>query len=377
MLSEAYHLPYHLNKMEEINEVNSLTFNCKDCGADCTYTPGSQNITCQYCGANNEIAETEEPVEEQDFHGSLSSAIKKEPLLDKFVDCNSCGASSSIDSQVTAANCPYCAAPFITDEAYETTGILPKSLIPFQIDKKKAQLNFKNWIQKSWFTPNDLKKASLHFDKFKGVYTPYWTYDTDYICNYTGSRGDHYYVTKTVKVGDKMTTRQVQETRWSPTSGSVYGFHNDLLVVGSNTLPSKYIHKLEPWDLSKLVPFDKNYLSGFTVERYKVELDEGFEIAKELGKPTIRNKINTDIGGDVQQIQTMNTDYSNITYKHLLLPLYVCAYQFKGEVYQFLVNAQTGEVQGERPKSWVKIVFAILFGLIIVGVLIWILQNQT
>ena len=137
------------------------------------------------------------------------------------------------------------------------------------------------------------------------------------------------------------------------------------------------IHKLEPWDLSKLVPFDKNYLSGFTVERYKVELDEGFEIAKELGKPTIRNKINTDIGGDVQQIQTMNTDYSNITYKHLLLPLYVCAYQFKGEVYQFLVNAQTGEVQGERPKSWVKIVFAILFGLIIVGVLIWILQNQT
>ena len=363
--------------MEEINEVSSVAFICSDCGADCTYKPGTKNITCQYCGAKNEIAETNQAVEEQDFHEGLSNLDNQEPLLEKFVDCNACGASSSIDTQVTAANCPYCAAPFITKEAYETNGILPKSLIPFQIDKKQAQLNFKNWIQKSWFTPNDLKKASLNFEKFKGIYIPYWTYDANYDCQYTGLRGDHYYVTKTVKIGDKTTTRQVQKTKWSSAAGNVTGFHNDLLVIGSTSLPAKYVHKLEPWDLSKLTPYDKNYLSGFTVERYKIELEEGFETAKEIGKPTIKNKINNDIGGDAQRIQTMNTDYSNITYKHLLLPLYVCAYHFKGEVFQFLVNAQTGEVQGERPKSWIKIALAITIGLALVAAAILILQYLT
>jgi len=357
--------------MEELNEISTVAFNCNDCGADLTYSPGTQNIDCQYCGAQNEIFHSGESIEELDFHSHLSDTSQKEELPAKFVDCSKCGATSSIDHHITASSCPYCSAPFVTDAAYETNGILPKSLIPFQLDKNQAQQEFKKWIGRSWFAPNDLKKASLNFEKFKGVYIPYWTYDANYDCQYTGLRGDHYYVTETVRIGDKTTTRQVQKTSWSSTSGTVSGFHNDILVVASNSLPSRYVKKLEPWDLSKLTPFDKNYLSGFTVERYKIELDQGFEAAKEIGKPTIKSKIRDDIGGDVQTINTMNTDYSNITFKHLLLPLYVCAYQFKGEVFQFLVNAQTGEVQGEKPKSWIKITLAILIGIALIAGGIW------
>jgi len=272
-----------------------------------------------------------------------------------------------LDNNITSADCPYCGSPFVIDSIYKDTILSPKSLIPFQIDKKQAIGEFKKWIGKSWFAPNDLKKADLNFEQFKGVYVPYWTYDADYASKYTGLRGDYYYTTKTVRVGDKTTTQQVRQTRWTPTSGNVSGNHDDLLVVASETLPKKYVRKLEPWDLTKLTPFDRNYLSGFTVEKYKVELDAGFEIAKEIGKPVVKAKVCNDIGGDTQQVTSMNTSYDNITFKHLLLPLYVCAYVFKGEVFQFLVNAQTGEVQGEKPKSWGKIILAILIVLIIVG----------
>ena len=357
--------------MKETEQMDGIAFNCNDCGADLTYSPGTRNIDCQYCGAKNEIEDAGQEIKEQDFHEQLSATTESEHLPNKFVDCSACGASSSIESQITAASCPYCAAPFVIENAYDANIILPKSLIPFQLKKEEAQKEFKQWIGKSWFVPNDLKKAQLNFERFKGVYIPYWTYDANYDTSYTGLRGDHYYVTETVRIGDKTVTRQVQKTRWTPASGSVNGFHDDLLVIASTSLPDKYAHKLEPWDLSKLTSYDEKFLSGFTVERYRIKLEEGFELAKEIGKPAIKSNVRQDIGGDVQTITTMNTEYTNIKFKHLLLPIFVCAYKFKGESYQFLINGQTGEVQGERPRSWIKITLAILIGLAIIGGLIW------
>lgn len=357
--------------MEEVVEHSTTAFNCKDCGAELTYTPGTQHISCQYCGADNEIEATGEVVEEQDFFVHLEASESDTKFEGGFVDCKTCGASSSIESNITSANCPYCDTPFVIEAAYTEFILTPKSLIPFQIDKKQAIREFKKWIGKSWFAPNDLKKADLNFEQFKGVYIPYWTYDANFSSDYTGMRGDYYYTTKTVKIGDKTTTQEVRQTRWSNTSGHVSGRHDDLLVIASESLPAKYVRRLEPWDLTKLVPFDKNYLSGFVVEKYRLELDAGFELAKEIGKPQIKQLACEAIGGDVQKITSLNTEYSEITFKHLLLPVFICAYKFKGEVFQFMVNAQTGEVQGEKPKSWAKILFAIALAIIVIVGVIW------
>ena len=92
-------------------------------------------------------------------------------------------------------------------------------------------------------------------------------------------------------------------------------------------------------------------------------------------RPAIDRMIRADIGGDEQRILTQNTQYNDITFKHLLLPAYVSAYNFKGKLYRFMVNARTGEVQGERPYSWIKITFTIL-SLIIIGLVIYYFVNQ-
>ena len=120
--------------------------------------------------------------------------------------------------------------------------------------------------------PNDLKKAQLNFERFKGVYIPYWTYDANYDTSYTGLRGDHYYVTETVRIGDKTVTRQVQKTRWTPASGSVNGFHDDLLVIASTSLPDKYAQTGALGSI-QLTSYDEKFLSGFTVERYRIKLE--------------------------------------------------------------------------------------------------------
>lgn len=362
-------------------EIEVGKFACVNCGGDLKYKPGTHSLACEHCGTENEIPQIEDDFEELDFHQYLNDQSNAaETLTERFVKCTSCGATSSLEPHVTSSNCPYCSTALVIEESQEESIIKPKSLLPFALDKETAKNRFKKWVSKLWFAPGDLKKASLNFDHFKGVYIPYWTYDTDTYTKYTGQRGVHYYVTETytaVEDGKSVTkTRQVRKTRWYPAYGDVSKFFDDVLVTANQSLPRKYIYKLEPWDLQNLVPFEKSYLSGFITEKYQIDLEAGFDVAKDIMDPEIRSLIRMDIGGDEQRIISMNTNYDDITFKHLLLPVYVSAYRYKDKLYQFLVNGRTGEVQGQRPYSWIKITVAILLGLGIIALIVFLAQNS-
>jgi hypothetical protein len=54
-----------------------------------------------------------------------------------------------------------------------------------------------------------------------------------------------------------------------------------------------------------------------------------------------------------------------VTFKHVLLPVWLAAYKYRGKSYRFVVNGRTGAVQGERPWSAWKIAFAVILGLIV------------
>lgn len=365
----------------EEKQINVGTFACNNCGADLKYKPGTEKLTCEYCGAENEIPQIEGEIEELDFNAYLTQKSEgEEQLTERFVKCVSCGASSTLEPNIVAANCPYCATPLIVEQATEESVIQPKSLLPFKLDKKQAKTEFGKWVKKLWFAPNDLKKATLNFDKFKGIYIPYWTFDTDTYSKYIGQRGVYYYVTEsysTTENGKSVSkTRQVRKTRWHSASGSVNHFFDDILTVATKSLPEKYIYKLEPWDLENLVPFEKSYLSGYITEKYQIELGEGFEIAKNIADKEIRQLVRRDIGGDEQRINTLNTSYKDITFKHLLLPVYVSAFKFKNKVFQFLVNGRTGEVQGERPYSWIKITLAAVAVFAVIAVIVFLVNKN-
>jgi len=200
---------------------------------------------------------------------------------------------------------------------------------------------------------------------------PFWTYDTATTTRYTGMRGDHYYVTESYTDSQgKSQTRSVQKTRWSGASGTVNNNFDDVLVCASHSLPEKLTRDLEPWDLPELQGYDDRYLSGFVTESYQVDLKAGFDSAKQVMAPKIRSTICSDIGGDVQQVTTQSSDYNNITFKHILLPLWISAYKYNDKVYRFMINARTGEVQGERPWSVIKITLLVL-GVIAIGVGAW------
>ena len=112
-------------------------------------------------------------------------------------------------------------------------------------------------------------------------------------------------------------------------------------------------------------PLFPEYLAGFRAEGYSVSLAEGFEDAKAVMDRTISRDVKFDIGGDKQQIHEIKTQMRDVTFKHVLLPVWTAAYKFRGKTYRFVVNGQTGRVEGERPYSTVKIALAVCAGLVV------------
>ncbi|MDD3949229.1 MAG: hypothetical protein PHT43_07175 [Anaerolineaceae bacterium] len=216
-----------------------------------------------------------------------------------------------------------------------------------------------------------MKKAALSFEHFKGIYLPFWTYDTDTKTRYVGQRGEHYYVTEdytTTEDGKSVTkSREVQKTRWYPATGRVHESFDDVLIPASESLPKNKLIALEPWDLENLVPFDPIFLGGFISEKYQLVLEQGFDKAKKIIDEHIERAVREHIGGDEQRIHSSKTDFNSITFKHILLPVYASAYKFKGKVFNFMVNARTGEIQGERPWSTCKFALTIIGALLLIG----------
>ena len=266
---------------------------------------------------------------------------------------------------LTSSECPYCASPIQLDNVHTAEHrISVDGVLPFLVAKDDARKSLGEWVKSRWFAPNDFLKRGVD-GKFNGVYLPYWTFDTLTANRYIGERGEHYYVT----VGSGKNMRRVRRTRWYSASGSFQRFFDDVLVLATRGMRRDFMQNLEPWPLQKCLPFTQQVLAGYLARTYEVELDDGFVEAKGRIDSAIDSDVRHRIGGDVQRVHSIQTRYDALTFKHLLLPTWLMAYRFKEKAYQVMINAGTGEVQGERPYSWVKITLAVLAGIAVAGTL--------
>ena len=156
--------------------------------------------------------------------------------------------------------------------------------------------------------------------------------------------------------------------RWTLVRGSVARFFDDVLVVASTALPERFRRALVHWDLTRLEPYQPEYLAGFRAEAYTIELEAAFDEAREIMDRQIRRDVKFDIGGDRQRVDHVDTKLSDMTFKHILVPVWIAAYKFRGRSFRFVVNGQTGQVTGERPWSTWKIALAVIAGLIVAAI---------
>ncbi|MGA3187780.1 MAG: hypothetical protein ABSF22_11790 [Bryobacteraceae bacterium] len=342
------------------------------------FDPQTGMMKCLSCGNTVAVPEAGTAV----VAHALEDALKHVTPLSGAaleVNCDGCGSVVVFEPPEVAGACSFCGAMIVAQPKAADPMIAPDAVLPLKVTKEAAQKEVREWISSRWFAPSALQKMAQQ-EGIAGVYLPFWTYAADTASEYSGARGVHYweteYFTTTDTNGNQVQeSRQVMRTAWSPASGRVSRNFDDVLVPATKAVNEARLNALEPWDLPSLCAYEPEYLAGFKAQRYQVDLPEGFEKAKLVMERVIAKDVRADIGGDEQQIDRVQTATSNETFRHLLLPVWIGAYRFQGKVFQVVVNARTGEVQGERPYSAMKITLLVL-AILIVLLLLYVVAQR-
>ncbi|MDY7039805.1 MAG: hypothetical protein SVX38_02960 [Chloroflexota bacterium] len=349
---------------------------CSQCGAELDFDPAEDSLVCKYCGNVVSIPTTKAEIKEHRLEeGILAEQSEGWGTETKSYKCKSCMATVAVESSVTSTECPFCGSNQVFALEESSKVIKPESLIPFKVDQNTAVTKFRKWLGAGWFRPNALKQiASGAQAQLRGIYLPFWTFDALTSSWWEAEAGYYYYETErytVVEDGKQVTkTRQVRKVRWEPASGAHRQFFDDVLVYATPSADDKILQKIYPFETKALIPYDPAYLSGWAAEEYRIPLNDGWTRAQEIISDEVRSACAQKVPGDTQRNLTVDTAYANVTYKHVLFPVWLASYRYSGKVYHFMVNGQTGEVQGEAPISWIKVLIAIVIAIIIIACIV-------
>ncbi len=359
------------------------TFPCEGCGSALTFSIEDQSLACPQCGFVKEIAfeadENEDAtptnLREQDLLQTLKRLQEHNPetvIQEREQTCAGCGATVLFEGNLTSTHCGFCGTPWVNTAASKASlsRVQVDGVLPFAVSATEAARHLRKWVARLWFAPSTFKKRGTR-GEFNGVYLPFWTFDAMSYTVYVGQRGENY----TVTVGSGENRRTETRVRWHPASGSFSRFFDDFTISASTTPDADILESLEPWPFENVKPYNGALLAGFEARAYDVPLDAGFTRAKLQMDHIVREQVRQRIGGDRQRIHSVDTRLSALKYKHLLLPAWLMAYRYGEKTYQVVVNACTGEVQGTRPYSWVKIGAAAIVGLSAISCAIYLVYT--
>ena len=355
---------------------NALQAKCPSCSGTMQYSPESGTLKCIYCGHEQELDTTPVSLTGQSLDecaaqcaSKLNEGINTTTVTE--IKCQQCGATTTVAENITSARCAFCGSSLVLTDAHERRAWKPEYMLPFSIGKKAGREAYKEWLKGKWYAPNELRKNAADTKAFQGVYMPYWAYDAETETQYKGKQGQR--ATRVKRVNGKEETESY--TEWRNVEGEVNVDFENLLVPASDTLPAGILNKLVRWDLENCVNYREEFLSGFETELYTKDFVQAAEIAKQKMDIEIDQEIKKDIGGSDQRIDWRDTDYGDIMFKHLLLPIWISSYTYQGKIYQFVVNGRTGEVEGNYPLSKIKVAISIIIAIIIAGILVYYMMK--
>lgn len=350
---------------------NSTLYKCECCGGTMEFDVKTQSLKCPNCDATIKIDSDSSTIVEHNLTIDATRRITAKEKTTSTMTCSGCGALIEIEGKETAAVCPYCGSSYVLAEK-QREALIPDGVVPFKIDKNEVLVRFKKWINGKWLAPNELKKL-YQYDKFQGIYVPYWTFDAQVNCPYTASGGKDRQVRYRDSDGKEKTRI---ETDWYPVSGNIDHFFDDIQVPATVSYKKSHFNGIEPFLFNNLKSYSPEYVSGYLAENYSVDLKEGHIDARGKMESKLVSMASNQVLRRYDRVRNVNIRpyYSNETYKYILVPVYSTSYFYKNKSYNVLINGQTGQIQGDYPKSKVKIVLIIIAVLIVVAIVYYIIK---
>ncbi len=360
------------NKEEKINTKKAVINKCPSCGANMEFDPDSQMLKCSHCGAKQSLGKTL-TAREIDFLSGLSEDDNWESEEAKCFSCPNCGAKVVLEKNQTSKLCPFCGTAHVEIKD-ELLGLKPNGVIPFKFNSDKASELSKSWAKRKFFAPSKFKKG-LKTENINGVYAPCFTFDSNTASVYQGRIGTRH----TRVVGSGKNRRTETYIVWRTISGNFYDKFDDVLITAGEKLNQKQIDKISPFDTNNSVKFENKFLLGFMAYHYDKSLSDCFATAKYKMDVLIKRHILGQYNYDVVDYVNISTTHERVTYKYLMLPVYVGNFYYNKKCYNFYVNGETGKVNGKAPVSILKVSFTVLISVLMLALILYLvifLGNQ-
>jgi len=332
----------------------TTSYQCPCCGAELNFSAANGNMKCEYCDSELDIATVKEYYESQ-IKTETDSA--SEPIIPSYTDmpeseekwddeemniyvCPFCGAEIVTDETTAASKCPYCDNNMVYN-AKLSGEFKPDVIIPFKVTKQAAEAALKKFYEGKFFLPKSFKSEN-RIQEIKGVYVPFWIYDCDVDAAFS------YDATKTHTWSDSRyiytkTDHYLVERRAN--------IHFDKIPAdGSTKADDAYMEAIEPYNYNDLIPFDKAYLSGFLADKYDVDSAALQPRIKErTGSSADSFARKSVVGYSSVSEKSKNLNYKNTTVKYGLFPVWMLNTSYRGKIYSFAMNGQTGKMVGNMP----------------------------
>jgi Zn finger protein HypA/HybF involved in hydrogenase expression len=355
-----------------------MEFKCPDCGGVTSYEIRAEAVVCPQCGREEHAPAR--PVgrqaEEFEFRTDVVSRAQAGwGTARQEIHCRHCGASVSVPPGDLTARCPFCASHKVIQRTDPGDELRPRFLIPFQRPPEECRPLTRRWLAGSWMVPAALRRIADATD-FTPIYLPAWTFDAVTTASWRAevghTRRETYY-----RNGRRHTRTRIV---WKWESGAVRQGFDDLLIPGTSRFRARLLDGLNPFDLQQLTPYDPNFLAGFHAQAYDVELTRAWTDARHAMRETTRAACRKQASTPLIRNFSMELDFSEESWRYILVPVYAAVYTYAGQPYQVLINGQTGALAGERPVDWTKVwlVMAALLlpglALILLGLLLMLLK---
>lgn len=335
-------------------KVESNQFKCQSCGGNLIYSPESKDLMCNKCSNHYKIEKsktfTRHPLDKSQAVKDVE--YKEFVAQNKIFRCNNCGASVMLTGYEISKTCPYCGTNLIADEK-TLPGMKPDAIIPFEFSKEEASTKFVQGVRKRFLVPRTFKKKIPESD-ISAFYVPSFGYDAKTQSTYDGRLYETY--TTTDSQGHTQT-----HTRHFNIRGTYNQDFKNVMVESSSKMCQSDLNGFLPYKYSDLQTFNNSYLLGYSVENYDKDVYESIPEYKNMVHTYIRNGILSKYHYTGVDYLNINTNYSDEQYFYCFLPVYRFEYKYKKKNYSTYMNAQTGQVDKNLPKSKLKIAMIVMF----------------
>ena len=350
-----------MDKLGQNHNVETTLIKCESCGSNMSFDPNTQKLRCVHCGSLKEIKS--DLVRERDILTAFSQDNRWDEKDVSVFRCENCGAKVVLQINETAKMCPFCGTSHVA-KLNELAGIKPNGLLSFAFDEQKALQLSKDWAKKRFFAPRKFKK-NLNLQNVNGIYSPCFTFDSNTFSQYHGRIGK----THTRVVGSGKNRRTQTYIVWRNISGTHSTSFDDVLISAGSRLGQDKLDKISPFDTNYGKEYEQSYLLGYVAYHYDRDIEECWDIAKKRIDDNVKKQILSNYVYDHVDYLNVSTVHENVTYKYVMLPIYVGNFNHKKKLYNFFVNGSSGKVWGKYPKSIFKIALTVFGALAIASII--------